>query len=71
MLLLSTSPGRGGGRNVIEAAKISMPKYGANIKAIFLMPLFNENFNVDQKKISNLEYDQELKEIIKSFDANR
>ena len=71
MLLLSTSTGQGGGRNVIETAKISMPKYGANIKATFSMPLFNQNFNVDDKKISNHEYDEKLREIVRNFDAAR
>lgn len=68
MLLLATSPGRGGGRNVIEAAKISLPKYGGNIKATFFMPLFNENFNKEKGQISNEEYDSELKNIIRHFD---
>ena len=71
MLLLATSPGQGGGRNVLETAKISMPKYGANIKATFSLPLFNENFDSEQKKISNPEYDQKLREIVKNFDATR
>lgn len=69
MLLLATSPGRGGGKNVIEAAKISLPKYGGNIKETFFMPSFNENFDVDAGKISNPEFDQQLKDIVKNFSA--
>ncbi len=70
MLLLATSPGRGGGKNVIEAAKISLPKYGGNIKATFSLPSFNENFDVEKNTISNPEFDNQLKEIIRSFATN-
>lgn len=69
MLLTATSPGKGGGRNVIEAAKISLPKYGGNIKETFFMPLFGENFDTETGKISNEEYDNQLKEIVNNFPA--
>ena len=68
MLLLATSPGKGGGRNVIETAKISLPKYGGNIRATFFMPQFNENFSLEEAKISNREYDDALRDIISNFD---
>lgn len=71
MLLLATSTGRSGGKNVLETAKISMPRYGANIKATFSMPLFNENFDIENKRISNPEYDEKLIEIVNNFDATR
>src|SRR5690606_28454997 len=61
MLLLATSPGRGGGRNVIETAKISLPKYGGNIIATFFLPQFNENFDVENNRISDPEYDSQLR----------
>lgn len=67
MLLLATSPGRRGGKNVLEVAQISMPLYGANIKATFSLPLFNENFDVEQKKITNQEFDLALRNIVKNF----
>lgn len=68
MLLLSTSPGRRGGQSAMEAAKISLPHYGGNIKATFSLPSFNENFDVEEGKISNKELDDALKAIIKDFD---
>lgn len=71
MLLLSTSPGRRGGANALEAAKISLPHYGGNIKATFSLPSFNENFNVEAGKISNKELDAALKDIIGSFDYEK
>ena len=67
MLLLATSPGKGGGRNVIEVAKISMPRYGADIKATFSLPQFNENFDLEKGVISNAELDGELRTIVSNF----
>ena len=64
MLLCATSPGRGGGRNVIEVAKISMPKYGADIRETFSLPQFNENFDESAGKISNPEFDNLLREAV-------
>lgn len=68
MLLMATSPGRRGGQDVLEVAKISLNKYGANIKAVFSLPSFNENFNIEEGRISNKEYDDALKEMISNFD---
>lgn len=67
MLLLATSTGKGGGRNVIEAAKISLPRYGGNIKATFSLPVFDENFDTEAGKIGNEEYDNTLKKIVSEF----
>jgi chromate reductase len=70
MLLLATSPGRGGGKNVIEVAKIGMPRYGANILETFSMPSFNENFDIESGKISNPEYDAQLREMVARVAGN-
>lgn len=71
MLLLSTSPGRRGGANALEAAKISLSHYGGNIKATFSLPSFNENFDVEAGHISNKELDAALRDIISSFDYEK
>lgn len=68
MLLLSTSPGRRGGQSAMEAAKISLPHYGGNIRASFSLPSFNDNFDVEEMKISNKELDAALREIVTNFD---
>jgi len=68
MLLLSTSPGKRGGQSAMEAARISLPYYGGNIRAHFSLPGFNENFDVAEGKISNKEHDDALKAIIREFD---
>ena len=47
LLLMSTSPGGYGGGNALEAAQLSLKRYGGNIKAIFSLPSFNENFDIE------------------------
>jgi len=45
MLLLSTSPGARGGASVIEAAKATFPRMGAQLKGSFSLPSFYDNFS--------------------------
>lgn len=52
MLLLSTSPGGRGGATVLESAKATFPRMGADIKASFSLPSFYENFD-NEKGISD------------------
>lgn len=68
LLLLSTSPGKRGGASSLEAAQISLKWYGGNIRATFSLPSFNENFDIQAGKISNKEFDDTLKDIIRNFD---
>lgn len=68
-LLMATSPGGRGGKSVLEIAQSNLPRYGAIIKAVFSLPLFNENFDIENGRISNEEYDNQLKEIINNFSA--
>ena len=67
MLLMATSPGARGGATVLEIAKNALPRYGADVKATFSLPSFNDNFDVVKERISNEELDKHLKEIIKDF----
>jgi chromate reductase, NAD(P)H dehydrogenase (quinone) len=67
MLLMATSPGARGGASVLEIAKSAFPRYGADIKATFSFPSFNENFDVEKGIISNEELDDQLREIVKGF----
>ena len=67
MLLMATSDGKRGGATVLEIAKNAFPRYGADIKATFSLPSFNDNFDVEKGKISNAELDQQLKEIVMGF----
>ena len=67
MLLMATSPGARGGASVLEIAKNALPRYGADVKATFSLPSFNDNFDVEKGRISNEELDEELKEIVENF----
>ena len=67
MLLMATSPGARGGKSVLEIAESNLPRYGGNIKAIFSLPSFNDNFDVENGKISNAELDNQLKKIVSDF----
>ena len=71
MLLMATSPGGRGGASVLEIAKSAFPRYGANLKASFSLPSFNDNFDVEKGKISNEEFDQQLKEIVASIQGSK
>jgi chromate reductase len=67
MLLMATSPGARGGASVLEIAKNNFPRFNTEIKAVFSLPVFDDNFDVKKNCISNIELDQQLKEIVKSF----
>ncbi len=67
MLLMATSPGARGGASVLEIAKNNFPRFTADIKAVFSLPSFNDNFDVDANVISNAELDNQLKEIVTNF----
>lgn len=67
MLLMATSPGARGGANVLEIAKKAFPFYGGNIKGVFSLPSFEDNFDAENLKISNSELDNQLKALIKNF----
>lgn len=67
-LLMATSPGGRGGKSVLEVAQSNLPRYGAEIKAVFSLPSFNDNFDVENNKISNQELDNELKQIVANFE---
>lgn len=68
MLLMATSPGGRGGASVLGIAENLFPRYGANIKATFSLPSFNQNFDVENGAITNSEFDQKLREIVAQFE---
>lgn len=67
MLLMATSPGGRGGATVLEIAKNAFPRYGAEVKATFSLPSFNDNFDVEKGKISNSDFDESLKKLVRNF----
>lgn len=69
MLLMATSPGGRGGASVLEIAKSTFPRFGANILATFSLPVFYENFDVENEIISNEEFDNQIKGIVREIEA--
>lgn len=67
MLLMATSPGGRGGKSVLEIAEQNLPRYGGIIKAVFSLPSFYDNFDIDSTSISNPELDEQLRQIIGGF----
>lgn len=51
-LILSTSPGAGGAREVLEAVKIAAPFQGLAVAGAFSLPSFGANFDVASGKIT-------------------
>lgn len=47
MLLMATSPGGRGGATVLETAKATFPRMGADLRATFSLPSFHDNFSAD------------------------
>ena len=45
LILLSTAPGKRGGRTVLNAAINRFPKHGGEIIGTMTLPNFKENFN--------------------------
>ena len=52
---------------VLEIAKNSFPRYGANIVATFSLPKFYENFDVENNTISNSDFEKEVKDIVEQI----
>lgn len=69
MLLMATSPGGYGGGNVLEVAQKIFPKLGADIKAVFSLPKFGENFTVNEG-ITNPELKEKHAQAVELFKKN-
>ena len=68
MLLMATSPGKRGGASVLESGAVIFPRHGAEIKATFSLPSFNENFE-SENGIVNVELNEQLKKIVAEMGA--
>ncbi len=62
VLLMSTSPGKGGAKHALAVVEQLLPRFGATITGTFSLPLFNENFKVGEgiahAELSKLHQDQ-------------
>ncbi|WPO83576.1 NADPH-dependent FMN reductase [Chryseobacterium sp. JJR-5R] len=66
MFLMSASPGGYGGGNIMSAAKMFFPQFGADVKDTFSLPKFYENFD-PESSIINPEILKEVKDKIANF----
>jgi NAD(P)H-dependent FMN reductase len=66
VLLMATSPGGRGGASVLNSAQDRFPRDGAELKAVFSLPSFNDNFDTGKVRITNVEKNEELKQIVKT-----
>jgi len=53
MILLATSPGLGGAKNVLANATQSIPHFGGVVKGNFSVPSFYDNFDIKKGKFIN------------------
>ena len=67
VLLASTSPGARGAKTALEYAKMSLPRFGADVVESFSFPSFQENFDSDKGIVTNANLQLGLDEVIASF----
>lgn len=68
MLLLSTSEGKNGGRQVMEAALSYFPYLAAAIVGHLSLPKFSENFNVETSELENAEMREKAISLIRQLE---
>ena len=68
-VILSTSPGGRGGAMVMEQAKNSLPRFGAEIKASLSIPGFFENFDPRAGELTNPDLKRQLQQAVDSLIA--
>ncbi|MEM7119425.1 MAG: NADPH-dependent FMN reductase, partial [Chloroflexota bacterium] len=66
-VLLSSSPGPGGGRNVLGLAKGSAPHFAMDVKASFSVSRFYDNFDLENGRLSNNDLQADLESALASF----
>ncbi len=62
MLIMSSSPGAGGGANVLKAAKDSAGVFGADIRGSMSVATFGDNFDTETQRLVNPELGANLRE---------
>ena len=67
MVLLATSPGPGGGQNVLRTAVETLPHFGADVRGSFSLGKFHDNFDVESGRLKSPEHRSELTEILISL----
>ena len=60
MILLATSPGKGGAANVLATAVTSASYFGGIVKASLSVPNFYDNFDQQTDQITNDEIKEQM-----------
>ncbi|NJB70097.1 NAD(P)H-dependent FMN reductase [Saonia flava] len=66
ILLMSTSPGKGGAKSSLGVISSSFPRFGGEIVSSFSLPSFNTNFN-EEKGITDSELSDAYKDALNDF----
>ena len=69
MVVLATSPGKGGGSNVLSQAVNSMPFFNGVVKGSFSFPSFYDNFDSENNTVSNKELAVKLNTVVESLNV--
>ena len=70
MVLLATSPGPGGGKNVLKGATETLPRFGADIRGSFSLRKFYNHFDVENGFLSDPALAAELIETLNKLVAD-
>ena len=70
LILLATAPGPRGGLSVLETADERFPRHGATILGAFLLPKFQENFDVVNQQFLTEEWNEKFNIFIKNVQTN-
>jgi chromate reductase len=68
-VLFASSPGPGGGGNVLNTAVMSGQFFGYDVKASLSIPSFHENFDMPTGTISNPELDEQFRAALSTLVA--
>ena len=60
MVLMATSPGKGGAANALKTAVESAPYFGMDVKGSISIPAFYDNFDMAKGELSNAELREQL-----------
>lgn len=67
IVLLATSPGEGGGGNVLAAAKNSLPYFNGIVKESFSLPAFYDNFDVENNTLREPALIEKLRTVVNTL----
>ncbi|PAJ71904.1 NADPH-dependent FMN reductase [Pseudoalteromonas sp. NBT06-2] len=66
-IMLSTSPGAGGGKTVLGLAENGAPHFDGKVVGSLSIPSFYENFDIDSNQLTNPELTEKLENVLSVF----